>query len=301
GADMLISLGGSSTADAAKGINLALAEAETPEAFFARFDRSEFTLPGSLRATEFSQPKLPFIAIPTTLSGGEFTAGAGITDTVRRHKDVSYDDGVTARVVILDPELTVHTGRELWASTAMKSLADCFEVVCSLRHQPFADALSLHAARLINHYLLPSIAEPMDMGARALLQHAAGMSLQGLGSVGGGVVAALRHQIGAIYDVPHGVASTIVLPHGLSFNRPEVDERLALVATALGLHSADAAIDRVRQLVAAAGLPARLRDVGVPREGIQVIARASSTDHQVRNNPKPVSEEQLISVLAQAW
>ncbi|MFH1169074.1 MAG: iron-containing alcohol dehydrogenase, partial [Chloroflexota bacterium] len=174
GADMLISLGGSSTADAAKGINLALAEAETPEAFFARFDRAEFTAPGSLRATEFTQPKLPFIAIPTTLSGGEFTAGAGITDTVRKHKDVLYDDRVTARVVILDPEMTVHTGRELWASTAMKSLADCFEVVCSARHQPFADALSLHAARLINQYLLPSVAEPMDMGARALLQHAAG-------------------------------------------------------------------------------------------------------------------------------
>ena len=97
--------------------------------------------------------------------------------------------------------------------------------------------------------------------------------------------------IGGIYDVRHGVASTIVFPLGIDFNRPEVDERLTLVARALGLSTKDAndaagaAINRVRELISEIGLPTRLREVGVPREGIQVIAEASMTDHQIRNNP----------------
>ncbi len=74
-----------------------------------------------------------------------------------------------------------------------------------------------------------------------------------------------------------------------------------MVANALGLSTAAAVIDRVKDLIRELGLPSRLRDVGVPRDGIQVIAEASSTDYQIRNNPKAVSREQLIAILEQAW
>lgn len=307
GIDVLVSLGGSSTADAAKAINLVLNESEQIDDFFDRFDRSEFTLPGATRATHYRKPKLPQIAIPTTLSGGEFTGSLGITDTTQKRKHNSYDPKVTAKVVILDPEMTVFTERELWASTGLKILSDCFEEVCSPRHQPFVDALSLHAAHLINRNLVRSIDEPRDLGARGLLQHASWMSLVGLSQTGLGTVAALRHQIGGGYGVAHGVASAIVFPHVMKFNRPVVDDRVRLVASALEVApkepaaAAAAAIQRVEELIRAAGLPTRLRDVGVPHESIDVIVDASINDHQIRNNPKPVSRPQLVALLEQAW
>ena len=307
GADILISLGGSSTADSAKAINLILNESGHIDDFFPKFDRGEFKLPGASRPTDFQKPKLPQIAIPTTLSGGEFTASLGVTDTTRKRKDNAYDPKVTAKVVILDPEMTVYTGRELWASTGLKIMSDCFEEVCSPRHQPFVDALALHAAHLINLNLLRSIAEPLDLGARALLQHAAWMSLLGIGQTGLGMVAALRHQIGGGYGVAHGIASAIAFPHVMSFNRPVVDDRLRLVARALDLSMKEtsdavgATINRIEELIREAGLPRRLRDVSVPKEGIQVIVEASINDHQIRSNPKPVSRAQLVALLEQAW
>lgn len=306
-ADLLISLGGSSTADAAKAINVVLNESEKLDEFFERFDHSQFTLPGASRATEFRKPKLAQIAIPTTLSGGEFTASLGITDTTRKRKENLEDPKVMAKVVILDPEMTVFTGRQLWASTGLKVMSDCFEEICSPRHQPIVDALSVHAAHLINVNLLRSLAEPPDLGARALLQHAAWMSLLGIGQTGLGLVAALRHQIGGGYGVAHGIASAIVFPHVMNFNRPVVDNRLRLVARALDA-SADkpsdapeAAIRRVEELLRETGLPSRLRDVGVPKESIDSIVEASMSGHQIRNNAKPVSRAQLRTLLERAW
>ncbi|MDO8568295.1 MAG: iron-containing alcohol dehydrogenase [Dehalococcoidales bacterium] len=302
GADLLVSLGGSSPSDAAKGINLLLTEGEKFEGFFAQSGRPGAVMP------KFDKPKLPQIAIPTTLSAGEFSASAGITDTALRRKIGFTDVKLTAKVIILDPEATIYTGRELWASTGLKVLSDCFEEVCSPRHQPMVDALALHGARMISQYIVPSVSEPLDLNARAMMQHAAWLSMYGKESTGLGIVASLRHQIGATFNVAHGVASTIVFPHVLSFNRPQIDERLALLAGALGLPSgnavlaADAAIDRVKKLIGQIGLPVRLRDVGVPEDGIMLIAKASILDHQVKTNPRPVrSAEELLGILEAAW
>jgi alcohol dehydrogenase class IV len=210
------------------------------------------------------------------------------------------------RVVILDPEMTLFTGRELWASTGLKVLSDCFEEICSPRHQPIVDALCTHAAHLISTNLLGSLGEPSDLGARATLQHAAWMSLLGMGQTGLGLVAALRHQIGAGYGVAHGIASAIVFPHVMSFNRSAVDDRFRLVARALdvpeGLSDApEAAVRRVEDLIRETGLPRRLRDVGVPKEGIDGLVEASMSSHQIRNNPKSVSRAELRALLEAAW
>jgi len=303
GADLLISLGGSSTADAAKGINLVLAEAERIDNFFDKFDRSDV-----IKAAHFQQPKLFQIAIPTTLSAGEFTPIIGITDTERKCKDIFRDVKVTPKLIILDPEMTTFTPKELWASTGLKSLSDGFGTVCSAEPLPFINGLAMHAIQIINRYLVPSVSEPVDLEARAMLQHAVWMNTYGAGFSGLGLVAALRHQIGAVYDVPHGVSSTIVFPHCINFNRPPIDERLSWVAKSFDLpfkgvsDAADATIHRVKELINEIGLPTRLRDVGVPREGLQLIAEASMEDPAVGRNLKPVnSKEQLVSILEQAW
>ena len=303
GADILVSLGGSSPADAAKGINLVLAEAERIDDFFTSFESQEV-----IKATLFKKPKLCQIAIPTTLSAGEFTEIAGITDPQRKCKDIFRDIKFAPKVIILDPEVTTFTSKELWASTALKSLSDGFGRACSPEALPFALALALHANQMINQHLVSSVREPLDLGARAMLQHAVWMNTYSRGPSVLGMVAALRHQIGAVYDVPHGVASTIVFPHCIQFNRPLIDEPLVLIAKFWGLPfknaagAAEAILKRLGELIQEIGLPTRLRDVGVPRGGLQVIADAAMEDPAAQANLKRVnSKEQLIGVLEQAW
>lgn len=307
GADVLISLGGSSTADAAKGINLVLAEANEPADFFTAFDKGVFTLPQGYLATEFRKPKLPQISIPTTLSGGEFTGSVGITDIKRKQKDLARDPKITPKVIILDPELTVFTDNVLWSSTALKTMSDCFAGICSPRHQPFSDALGLHAIRLMNSYLLPSLSKPINLEARAMLQHAVWIAIYGLWPIGGGIVAALRHQIGGIYNIGHGIASVIIFKPAISFDRPETDNRLALIAKTMELpfkdaaDGANAAINRVTELISKSGLPAKLSDAGIPRDGINLIADATLKDYQITKSVKPVSREQVIRILESAY
>lgn len=302
-ADILVSLGGSSPADAAKGINLVLAEAGRIEDFFSRFQSQEV-----IKATPFNKPKLCQIGIPTTLSAGEFTEIAGITDPQRKCKDIFRDVKVAPRVIILDPEATAFTSKELWAATALKCLSDGFGRACSPEALPFALALALHANQLIHEHLVSSIREPLDLGARAMLQHAVWMNTYSRGPSVLGMVAALRHQIGAVYNVPHGVASTIVFPHCIKFNRPFIDEALVFIAKSWGLPFKDAAgaaeaiLKRLGELIHEIGLPTRLRDVGVPQGGLQVIADAAIEDPAARASLRQVhSKEHLVGVLEQAW
>ncbi|MBI4190422.1 MAG: iron-containing alcohol dehydrogenase [Betaproteobacteria bacterium] len=302
-ADILVALGGASPSDAAKGMNLALTEVERIDDFFVEFDRSD-----AIKAPEFKKAKLPLIAIPTTLSAGEFTVATGITDTERGHKDVYRDARLPAKVVIMDPETTVPTPKELWAATGMKLLSDRFGAVCSQRPLPFADALGLHAIHFINQYLVRSVSEPLDLGARAMLQHAVWMSAPGMGFPGLGMVAAFRHQIGAIYNVPHGIASTIVFPYCINFCRPLIDERLVVAARAFDLPTkgssatASAVVASIRKLMSELGIPTRLRDVGVPKEGLPIIAESTWLDTSSRNNFRPVeSAKQLLGIVEQAW
>lgn len=305
-ADLLVSLGGSSAADTAKGINLALAEAEGEdyEKFFATHaEQSE-----AAARPQFGKPKLRHIALPTTLSGGEFSPSIGITDPRRKQKFALVDPKITPSVIVLDPELTVCTSPELWASTGLKVLSDCFEEICSPRHLPFVDGLALHAIQLIDQHLIASISNPMDMEARGMLQHATWMCESVKAFTGLGIVTALRHQVGSRFNLPHGVASSIAFPAGVRFNRPFVDERLALIAKALGLpatnarDAATAALSRAERLIREAALPTRLRDVGVSKEALSELAGAVMLDPQLRNNPTPVrSVQEIHTALEQMW
>ncbi|AOB37884.1 iron-containing alcohol dehydrogenase [Bordetella parapertussis] len=305
-ADLLVSLGGSSATDVTKGINLALAEAgaEGCAPFLAR----HAALGADAAKRRFSRPKLMHVAIPTTLSGAEFSSSVGMTDARTRRKFAMVDAALTPGLIVLDPAATRQTSAALWTSTALKVLADCFEEICSPRHVPMVDALALQSVRIIDRYLLASAAAPMDQQARAMLQHATWMCESVKACTGLGIVTALRHQIGGMFDVPHGMASSVVFPAGVRFNRPGVDERLALIADAMGLQARDtaaaagAALQRAQELIAAASLPTRLRDVGVPRDGLDRLAEAVMLDRQTLNNPRPVeSVAQVRELLGQIW
>ena len=295
GADAIVSLGGGSVTDTSKGINILLTEEIEPDTFLAGSEDM---------CLKVEHEKVPHLAVTTTLSAAEFSDRVGIMNRATKQKDSVVDGRLVPKVVIMDPEMTVFTPPDLWASGCLKCLSDCFEQFCSPRHHPFVDALALNAIRIVYRYLIPSIAEPPDLEARGTLQHVPLMGHYGARSVGLGLGAALRHQIGPMHDVAHGVISAIVVSHCLNFNRPLVDERLTLVAHALDLPSPDpdSVLQEIDRLIRETGLPRRLRDVGIPKEACKSIAEAAMGDFALEDNPKEIkSASEIVVVLEEAW
>lgn len=297
GADVLVSVGGSSVVDLTKGIALVLAEGRDLRALRVGFSPTT----GHVRPT-LDAPKLPHIAVPTTLSGAEFTGGAGITDTEAGHKRLYHDAKLAPRWVVLDPLAVRATPAPLWASTGMKALADTLEVLCSTRATPLSDAVAAGALRLLVRHLPASTADPDALEERVRCQFAVGMALPQLAAVGVGLVAGLRHQLGGSLGVGHGVASTIVLPHVLHWNRSAAGDALGRAAEAAEVDGVDALVARVEALTAELGLPARLRDVGVQRGDLATVAEHVLGDGAIATNPRPVTTAaDVLEVLDAAW
>jgi maleylacetate reductase len=292
GADGFVSVGGSSVVDLTKGVALVVAEGD---------ERIGPRPAGGWPPAAARPPKHPHIALPTTLSGAEFTAAAGITDTTG-HKRAYVDPALAPRWVLLDPELTGATPPDLWAATGMKALADTIEVLCSPRATPMSDAVAVASLAMLDADLARSVADPADMAARGRCQVAVAMTLLQLVGVGVGMVAALRHQLGGALGVPHGVASTIVLPHVVRWNAAVAAGPLARAATALGRTDAAAVVERIEQLIAELDLPHRLRDVGVARDSFPPVAELVLADGALTTNPRPVTgPADVIEVLDAAW
>ncbi len=185
GVDGLVSLGGSSVVDLTKGIAMVVAEGEDLERLYLRLE------PGTAgQRPVLAAPKLPHVALPTTLSGAEFTSAAGITDPPTGEKRIYIDSKLTPQWVLLDPDLCRSTPPQLWASTGMKVLSDAVEVFCSPRCNPLAEAAAGGALRLLIGSLEAATADPDDLDARTRCLFAVGMTLPQLTTVGLGLVAA---------------------------------------------------------------------------------------------------------------
>jgi len=299
GVDGLISLGGSSVVDLTKGVAMVLAEGDDLARLRVEFHAGQ---PGRNRRPELDAPKLPHVALPTTLSGAEFTGAAGITDPVAGVKQIYRDAKLTPRWVILDPELTRATPAALWAATGMKALADTIEVLCSRRATPLSDAVAAAGLGMLAADLVAATGDVDDLAARGRCQFAVGMVLPQLAMVGVGLVAGLRHQLGGGLGVAHGVASTIVLPHVVRWNAPAAEPALRRAAAAVGVEEIEQLIATVERLTIELGLPSRLRDVGVTRDDLAPVARHVLGDGALATNPRPVSDAaSVLEVLRAAW
>jgi alcohol dehydrogenase len=256
--------------------------------------------------------ELPHIAVPTTLSAGEFTPFGGMTDEAKREKGGVGDSRLQAKVVILDPELTRETPAWLWASTGMRALDHAVECAYSLRHQPLTDLTSARAIALLVEHLRPSLATAgtEELEHRAQCQIAAWFSIFGAMNTGLGVSHALGHQIGPYWNVPHGVTSCITLPHVMRFMAGVAPERFAPIAEGFGIRF-DAAnprpaalecADRAAKFIAQFEVPTRLRDVGAPREELGRIAGAVLAELG-RSNVlgRLLTVEELVALLEAAY
>src|SRR5215831_7774171 len=264
-ADLLLTVGGGSVTDAAKMVGICLGNEVSDPSGLDHY-RAVISADGSVKRPPVNAPGVRFIAIPTTLSAGEFNASAGCTDTARHVKESFAHPLMTPRSVILDPDVTVHTPEWLWLSTGIRAVDHAVEDLCSINSQPMSDAASIHALRLLGAGLRAVKSNPSDVAARLDCQLGAWMSMVGTQTgVTKGASHGIGHVLGGTAGVPHGYTSCVMLPHVLRFNHAVNAERQALVSEALGEPDAPAA-DTVAALIADLGLPGRLRDVGVKPE-----------------------------------
>ena len=315
GADALVTFGGGSVTDLVKGVAMCLA-ADIHDLDGLDRMRIRFTLGGPVEIPSLPRPPIPHIAIPTTLSAGEFTNLIGITDEVRRVKDLFLDRNLVPGSIILDPEVTVATPPWLWASTGMRSVDHAIEGLCSTTAQPVTDALSADALDRLARHLPGSAADPLDFEAKAQCQIAAWESIFGLVNVLLGLSHGIGHQLGARCNVPHGVTSCVMLPTVMRFNLAHTtgpQARIARIFATAGrgdaglLAASDevaaaAAGPAVRAFVELLGLPGRLRDVGVTEADFAGIAADALDDIIVAGNPRPVSSaDEVVALLREAF
>ena len=299
GADLLLTLGGGSLTDAAKMIGLCLGNDVTEPARLDAF-RARIEADGSTRRPPTRPPGVRAITVPTTLSAGEYTAFAGCTDPVREVKESFGQALMVPRVVILDPAITVHTPEWLFLSTGIRAVDHAVEDLCAINAKPFSDATSLHALRLLARALPAVKADPADVQARLDCQLGAWLSVVGSqNGVTKGASHGIGHVLGGTAGVAHGYTSCIMLPHVLRFNAPATAERQRWVSEAMGRAGAPAA-DAVAELVAALGLPGRLRDVGVREDQLDLIARESMHDRWVHTNPRKIDGPAVVRLLLDA-
>jgi alcohol dehydrogenase class IV len=305
--DGVLSVGGGSPVDLGKAVTLCLAEDVRSQEDMLKW-RVLFEYPDKVEIPTSTAPKIPHIAVTTTLSAGEFTSIIGITDTVRQVKDLYITKTLVPRVVVHDPELAVHTPRSLWASTGMRSVDHAVEALCSTNAQPLTDALSEDALRRLATYLPISNRDENDLYAAGQCQVAAWESIFGLTNVNLGLSHGIGHQLGARCGVPHGVTSCVMLPSVLEFNLEytrEPQARIArILAEAAGVTAGpDAgAADLVREFIKSLGLPTTLREVGVEPSEFPALAHDAMEDLIVASNPRPVADEaEVVSILERAY
>jgi alcohol dehydrogenase len=291
-ADCLVSLGGGSPIDTAK----AAVQATLPP-------RS----PGDRTAGG-----LVHIAIPTTLSAGEFTDVAGITDETTRIKHALFDTRLAPRTVIADPLVTLDTPAWLWAASGIRALDHAIETLYADVRHPISEPLAERGLERLIEHLPRSIEGPADelVARRGECQLAAWQAVFGVTNAGFGLSHVLGHQIGPRWNVAHGVTSAIVLPHVMRFMAEAAPDRFAAIARVLAVTGegseprriALACADRIAAFIAQFGLALRLRDVAVPRDELGAIAALvadlMSRAHAV---PRPVTRDDVAAVLTAAY
>lgn len=299
-ADLIVTFGGGSCTDAGKMVQICLRHDITDLDHFDAF-RTVVEPDGRRHVPSFDGPTVRQIAIPTTLSAGEFNAQAGCTDLHARVKHSYRHPLLVPRVTIFDPAPTVHTPLWVWLSSGVRAIDHATEGICSQFSSAVGDASYVQALKLLSSGLRRVKHDPLDLDARLDCQLGIWLSMAGRqGGAQMGASHAIGHVLGGTCHVPHGYTSCVMLAHVLRYNRPVNAERQRLVAEAMGRPNDDAA-DVIADLVAELGLPGRLSEVGVGPDQYATIAAHALHDSWLHANPRKIdSAEQVLQILEAA-
>lgn len=293
--DSILSLGGGSPQDCAKGIALV----KTNGGKIEDYEGLDLAM----------KPQYPLIAVNTTAgTASELTRFAVITDEKRHVKMVITTDMITPLIAVNDAELMFKQPKALTAATGMDALTHAVEAYVSKFASPVTDACALQAIRLIRKHLPTATKNGTDVEAREGMSYAEYLAGMAFNSAGLGYVHAMAHQMGAVYDLPHGVCNAILLPHVEAYNKPVAAKRLCDVGEALGVSmegkdvnaGADAAVAAIRKLSKEVEIPSGFKQLGAKEEDLPKLAEMALKDICALFNPRDGTKEEVIQIYKNA-
>jgi len=297
GADFILAIGGGSSIDTAKAIGIIS-------------NNPAFGDVVSLEGVADTKKKsVPIIALPTTAgTAAEVTINYVITDEVNEKKMVCIDPNDIPAIAIVDAELMYTLPKGLTASTGMDALTHAIEGLITKGAWEMSDMFELKAIEMINRYLETAVNEPLNAEARngmAVAQYIAGMAFS---NVGLGLVHGMAHPLGAIFDIPHGVANAVLLPVVMKFNASEALDKYVGIAKAMKVYipgmgredAARTAVLAVKSLAIRVGIPQHLSKLGIGEEDLPRLAKAAFADVCTSGNPREVSEEIILELYREA-
>jgi maleylacetate reductase len=282
--DLVVAVGGGAVMDGAKVACLGAWRGLTePAALLAAAVTRDTPPSGQDRA-----PPVPrIVAVPTTLSAAEFAPHAGVTDLAAGRKHRLVDPFMVPKAVVMDPAATLETPADLFLSSGIRAVDHAAERWCSRAPQPFSDAVSRQAMRMLADGLPAVRRDPGDLAARAACQQAAWLSVMGgWAGVPVGASHGLGYILGGARGVPHGVTSCLTLPAVMRWNEGVNGERQREVARLFG--GAATAHEALRAFIAGLGLPVRLAEVDIAASEIPALAALWDGDAPIATNPRPV-------------
>lgn len=293
--DFVISLGGGSPHDCAKGIALVA------------------TNGGSIKDYEgldqSAKPQLPLVAINTTAgTASEMTRFCIITDEARHIKMAIVDKHTTPLLSVNDPELMLKKPASLTAATGMDALTHAVEAYVSIAANPITDACAIKAMELIQANLVNAVENGQDINAREQMAYAQFLAGMAFNNASLGYVHAMAHQLGGFYDLPHGVCNALLLPHVQEYNAQVVPARLKDIAKAMGVdvsamtdeQGASAAVAAIKKLSVAVKIPENLTLLGVKAEDIPTLADNALKDACGFTNPKQATHAEICQIFTNA-
>lgn len=297
GADFIIAVGGGSVIDTAKAVAIVK---NNPE--FADIRSLEGVAPTHSKC-------VPIIALPTTCgTAAEVTINYVITDEENNRKMVCVDPKDIPLVAIVDAELMASMPPKLIASTGMDALTHAIEGYITNGAHTISDMFEIKSIELIAKHLRGAVADRNmeDMDGMSIAQYVAGM---GFSNVGLGIVHSMAHPLGAVFDVPHGVANALLLPIVMEFNMSACIEKYGDIARAMGVdtigmtkeEAARAAVEAVRKLSKDISIPQTLREISIKREDLPRLAKDALADVCTGGNPKDVVLEDILGLYEVAY
>ncbi|XID92535.1 iron-containing alcohol dehydrogenase [Paenibacillaceae bacterium WGS1546] len=294
GSEVIIAVGGGSPMDTAKAAAM-LATNGGHIRDYEGFDK-------------FANPILPLLTVPTTVgTGSEVTKGAVISDPDRHAKMVVASDLLYPEIAFLDPRMVAGLPAPVCAATGIDALTHAIEGYVSRGANAFTDGLNLHAIKLIAEHLRPAVAGHRQ----SLYQMLVASCLAGVGfhNAGLGLVHAMANTMGGHFNIHHGVANAILLPHVMEFNLIAQVNKFADIAEAMGENvdgitrreAAAKAIAAVKQLMVDVGVPLRLRDAGITEDAIERMALESLNAIDRPGNPRNNNQKDIESLYRAAF
>ena len=294
--DFVISVGGGSPHDCAKGIALLA------------------TNGGEIKDYEgvnkSAKPQLPLIAINTTAgTASEMTIFSIITDEDRHIKMALVDKHMTPVMAVNDPVLMEAMPKSLTSATGMDALTHSIEAYVSANATPVTDACAEKSIELISNYLKRAVEDGSDMEARDMMAYAEFLAGMAFNNASLGYVHAMAHQLGGFYDLPHGVCNAVLLPHVQEFNSKVSAQRLRKVASLMGVdvsnmtdkEGANACIEAIKDLSKSIGIPSGLKELGAKEEDFSILAENALKDACGLTNPIKATHEDIVQIFKNAF